>query len=121
MMDYFNQAVAFLRQYPEILAVLLATLGSWSLAALAEYFIPVAWPSRAQKQITLLINVCSGTILCAVIWFGLDHVDERGLRLGVSLVVGVTSPFSYVLVGRVLAHFFPWATAWAGDPPEKKP
>jgi hypothetical protein len=113
MWAYVQPTIEFLQKYPEILAILCATFGSWALGALSEYFMPATWPDRAQKQITLLINVCSGTILCAVIWFGLDHVDARGLRLAVSLVCGVTSPFSYMLVGRILAHYFPWATAWA--------
>lgn len=121
MWDYIRHAIEFFHTYPEVLAVLIATLASWALGALSEYFMPLDWPSRAQKQITLLVNICSGTILCAVIWFGLDHVDARGLRLAVSLSVGVTSPFSYILVGRVLGHYFPWATAWAGAAPKESP
>lgn len=120
MWDYIGQhiaqVIAFFVKYPEFLAILCATLGSWALGALSEYFMPVTWPTRAQRQITLLVNVCSGTIICAVMWFALDHVDPRGVRLMVSLVCGVTSPFSYIFVGRVLGHYFPWATAWGKQP-----
>lgn len=115
------QAFGYLKQYPELVAMLLASVGSWSAAALLEVFLPLSMSQRAQKQLTVAVNVVAGTVLSSVIWLALDPSDRRSLNYAVSAVVGVASPWSYVYVSRTLAHFFPWATAWIAAPPVVPP
>lgn len=112
-MDYLKQAIAWLQQYPEVIAIVLGSVGSWSAAAFVEAFINPAMDKWRQRQLTMLANFIAGTVLTSVIWLGLDPKDTKTLNYAVSAVVGLTSPFSYAPVAALIGKFAPWMTAWS--------
>lgn len=117
MFDYIKDVIGWLQQFPEVIAVVLGTIGSWSFAAILEVFMPLRWDQRRQKQATILANIFVGTILSAVIWSGIDPKEVPQLNYGVSIVVGLTSPFTYPILSRILGHWFPWFSAWTPPKP----
>lgn len=118
-MDYVTQAIAYLKQYPELIAIVLGSVGSWAAAAFVEAFVNPAMDKWRQRQITMLANFVAGSVLTSIIWLGLDPRDVKSLNYAVSIVVGLTSPFSYAPVAALIGKFLPWMTAWTK--PEVKP
>lgn len=98
----------FLKSYPELIAVLLGTIGSWVAAWVAEYFFPESWSVKRTQRVTIAINVVFGTFVAYICWRVLDPADPRPFSFTVSLVTGLASPFTYVFVSKAAAHFFPW-------------
>lgn len=120
-MSYVNQALAFLQQYPALLAIILGTFASWTAATLLEQvFLPTHWSPRELKQATVMANLVFGTAISAITWHFLAPKDPRGFRIAVSFTCALISPFSYVWVARVLSHYIPWfQSAWQLSPPQE--
>jgi hypothetical protein len=119
--EYFDKALAFLHQYPEVIAILLGTLASWAIATLLEaLFIPETWSNRKTKQFTVLVSIALATVVSYIVWRAMDPADPRIFNFAVSLTCALISPFSYVWVAKALTHFFPWiGSVWyIGSKPE---
>lgn len=104
--------LSFLKSYPELIAICLGTIGSWTAASVLEYFLPEKWSGRATKQATVAANVLCGTTISYTLWRVLDEADPRVFNFTVSLICGLSSPFTYVPVSKLAAKYLPWLT-WA--------
>lgn len=112
-MEYLNQAVGYLRRYPELVAVLCGMLASWGLVASLEAVIPPDMAAWRQRLITLVAGFCVAVAVSMLIWWGLAPTDRAAVNAGVSITAGLIAPTVYALAMRVLSKFFPWLTAWA--------
>lgn len=122
MMDTINQAIAYIKQYPELIAVIGGMLASWGLVGSLEAVIPPSMAPWRQKLITLIAGFAVAVAVSVLIWKGVAPADRASLNYGVSITAGLIAPTVYVWVTRLLTHFFPWLTAWAapaagGNPP----
>lgn len=113
-MDYLNQAVGYLRQYPELVAILAGMFASWGLVASLETVIPDLMAPWKQKLITLVAGFMAAVAVSVLVWKGIAPADRSSLNYGVSIASGLIAPTVYVWITRILSHFFPWLTAWAG-------
>lgn len=111
-MEYIKQVLAWLQQYPELVAVVLGSVGSWAASAFVEAFVNPAMDKWRQRQITMLANLIAGSVFTSFIWLGLDPKDTKALNYTVSIIVGLTSPFTYIPAAMIVGHFLPWMTAW---------
>ena len=110
-----DQVIGYLRQYPEIIAIVLGTVASWCAGLLVDYFVPEGTPARSEKQLTIVVNLVVCTLVSFEVWRVLDPKDPRELDLVVSMACALISPFSYVWVSKAIEHFFPWfGSVWGG-------
>lgn len=124
-MNYLQQAVAYMQQYPQILAALAGILASWGLVASIESAIPPTLAAWAQKLITFVAGFVVSVVVSILVWRGIDPKDAAALQYGISIMAALIAPILYVWVSRALSHFFPWLTAWvppgSAAPPPQQP
>lgn len=89
---------------PDLISVLLGTLGAFCLGLLAEaYFIPEAMPRRQQQGVTILVTLLASVVISDLLWAGLDPMDKLSVRLAGSFAGGCIAPFLYPLVAKIAA------------------
>lgn len=111
-MDYLKQFVAYLQQYPQLVAVICGIFSSWGLVLSMETLLPPELAVWAQKLITFFAGFVVSVGVSLLVWRGLDPKDATTLEWGVSIMAALIAPVLYIWVSRALAHFFPWLTAW---------
>lgn len=89
---------------PDLIAVLIGTLGAFCLGLLAEaYFIPESVPRRQQQGLTILITLLASVVISDLLWAGLDPADKASVRLAGSFAGGCFAPFLYPLLAKLVA------------------
>ena len=96
-------------QYPDAMAVALGCLLSWPPGLVLEtWFLPVTWPDRKIKQVTLSVTMVIAFVASAVLWHALDRADSNTLVGVICLPAALGAPFVHMLAAAVLTHFFPY-------------
>lgn len=122
ILGWANGFASFGVHYPDLVAILCGTMSGWCSGALAEmYFVPVTWTVREQKACSSLLTVFVSWLAAALMWGVVVPLDPGEKRWIVAGVIAPISPFTYVLVGRLLTRYLPnfWSV-WA-VPQEPKP
>lgn len=97
------------RQYPELIAWVTATLVSWPIGLSLEVGVfPDSWSDARCKLVSYLITGAVALVFSFGLWHYLDSTDPRGLDLLGSLGVAIVAPYVHKIAAQVLAHFFPW-------------
>jgi hypothetical protein len=112
----------FSQRYPDLLAIFIGTVCAWAVGILVEtYLIPLTWPVRQQKGFTVLATIITAAVMSSLVWGVLDSADSLRMRIVICIALAPLSPFSYVIVGRILTKRFPGiGSVWALGP-EPKP
>ena len=117
ILGWANGIAGFGVHYPDLVAIACGTMSGWCSGALAEmYFVPVRWSVREQKATSALLTVFVAWLSAALMWGALVPLDPGEKRWIVAGVIAPISPFTYVIVGRLLTKYFPsfWSV-WAVD------
>lgn len=117
--------IAYLKQYPESFAILIAMVLSWGIALWAErvVFNP-GLSTSARQRASSAVTTAACLVLTMVLWPVFDPSEKSVVRIVVSIGVACCSPFIFVLVTKFLGQRFPWlASAFTAieppDPPAK--
>lgn len=96
-------------KYPEIAAMGFGSILSWAPGLILEtWFLPLEWPDRKVKQVTLSLTVGVATLVSALLWRWFDPSDKEGLVWLVSGAAALSSPVIHIAAASVLTHFFPY-------------
>jgi hypothetical protein len=124
MLDMLTQwitAIAnFWNHYTDAGCITVAALCAWCVAAVVEaYFVPLNWPIRKQKELTVVVTIAISWIAGASLWWATDPADPLRVRVIVTGVLSLVSPVSYVWVAKLLTKYFPAiGSVWSLEQPK---
>lgn len=98
-----------IKQYPELIAWVTATLVSWPIGLSLEVGVfPDSWSDKRCILVSYLITGAVALVFSFGLWHYLDPSDPSGLDLLGSGAVAIIAPWVHKIAAQVLAHFFPW-------------
>jgi hypothetical protein len=107
--NILGTAQSIITQYPDAIAVLFGTALSWAPGLILEtWVLPVTWPDRKMKQVTLAITVAVAFISSTVLWHFLDPADSNSFVGFVSFVAALSAPLVHIVAAKYLTAKFPW-------------
>jgi hypothetical protein len=112
-------------RYPELAAMVAGSALSWAPGLILEtWVLPVTWPDRKVKQVTLGVTVAVATTVSALLWHWFAPLDKKGLVWLVSGAAALSAPVIHLFAAKILTHFFPYLdsvfkfkSAQSKDPP----
>ena len=101
--------LALIGQWPDTTALVIGAGLSWAPGFILEtWFLPVTWPDRRMKQVTLSVTAAVALLTSYVIWRSLDSSDTKTMTLVVCAAAACAAPFIHMAVAATITHFFPW-------------
>jgi hypothetical protein len=115
-----DQWLRMLQQYPVLQVLLGGAIGGTCFTQLvkksAAAFAPLAISDRRYRVSVLWLSVLSTFSTTNWLWLGIIHDTGTGLRHVVSIIAGVSSPFSYDGMRALVAWKFPeFAAKWGSN------
>ena len=120
-MDIGNWILNVGTHQPDLVCLLIGGLAAFLLTvAIERYFLPTtADPAvrRHQQGVTFLLCWAASAAFSAALWWALDPADKMGVRVAVSVIVGVVTSSLYPALARFLTARYPSiGSAWT--PPQ---
>lgn len=116
-MDIVNWILNVGAHQPDLVCLLVGGLAAFLLTvAIERYFLPTtadAAAKRRQQGVTFLLCWGASVVFSSLMWWALDPADKLGVRVTVSLIVGVLTTSLYPALARWLTARYPSiGSAW---------
>lgn len=116
-MDIVNWILNVGTHQPDLVCLLVGGLSAFFLTvALERYFLPTTIDPdvrRNQQGLTFIVCWLASATFSALMWWALDPADPLGVRVIVSLIVGVLTTSLYPALARFLTARYPLiGSAW---------